>query len=217
MRKRLNILCILIFVAIASSIVSYFHYESYDFVSGFQEGQKKANDLYTSDIQDENIFLTMEPTTLNHYPDSIYNEATGRYLPMQYREIVVKLEKATIKGWALAVSVFLALVVLASSIVQIVTFLRLIYVINKQVIFEWSNVVKLRIIGVAMLVAFAAYALFSFLVFNMSMDEINIPGYILKNKDVWNFTLLISGLCVLLMGEIFAMGLRLREEQDLTI
>ena len=45
----------------------------------------------------------------------------------------------------------------------------------------------------------------------------SIPGYDLSLVDLVSITTLVLGLCSLIVGEVFAIGLKMKEEQDLTI
>ena len=48
-------------------------------------------------------------------------------------------------------------------------------------------------------------------------DVLSIPHYELTTTDVVDRISLLLGLCALIVGEVFAIGLRMKEEQDLTI
>lgn len=214
MKTRLNIICIFIFIAITGSIVNFL---VGDFVEGFKTGWDDAGDnteYVKKSLSNVHVYMYSDS---RKYQDSIFDKKTNSYLPAKIREASVSLKKSAYTGWEDGIMTFLAFLVLAATIVQIAFFLRLIYVINKKVIFDWSNVVKLRIIGIAMLISFIAYAGFDYINFNGIVANLDVAGYELVNKDIFQFSLLIPGLGILLVAEIFAMGLRLQEEQELTI
>lgn len=217
MKTRLNIICILIFLAIAWSVVNYFYNEKEDFVEGFIDGQNKALNMYEDKTLLTSVFLTMRPDGIGQYPDSLYDSASGKYMPAQYRQVVVKVEDHANTGWSEAVYAIMALFVLASVIAMAICFLKLIYAINKSKVFDWTNVLKLRIIGIAMFVLFICDAIISYMDYYLNVAQIDVKGYVVHGTGISSFSLLLPALIILLIAEIFAMGLRLKEEQDLTI
>lgn len=232
MKTKLNIICVLIFVAIGASFVNYFHSNwgeiSWSFMRGFNEGMHTSAKRFDASSQNQ---LKVESDKQVHYlnfiskdwsefPDSVYNEVSGKWLPAKYRSVMVERDDKFPLGdnpWEMAFTMLASFIFIGSALVQVVVFIMLIVAINQSVIFAWSNVWKLRIIGCAMLVSFIINAIHNYISFQADFAQISVPGYILENKDMWDFYLLIPGLGVLLMAEIFAVGLRLKEEQDLTI
>lgn len=212
MKRRLNILCLLICVAVVASIINYLRMEGDDAVWGAQKSRGMLEEGYPRN----DVFLFLSPDTIGYYSDSVYNVATGTWLPLQYRQVVVQTDEHPVSIWVNLGIWFSVPLIALSVLIQIITFIKLIRAINKSVIFEWSNVVKLRTIGVSMLISFALFALFAYL-HTYSMAPIEIQGYTVTGEDIWQFMWLIPGLSVLLVAEIFAIGLRMKEEQELTI
>lgn len=199
-------------MAIASSIADSVSTGLQDFLWGY----KAASENVDSRI-DNDAFISLTPSEIGIYTDSVYNTKTGKWMPMQYREVVVHSEQNMLSFGEEAI-MFISVFILAFlAIYQVVVFCKLIYAINKLKIFEWSNVLKLRIIGGAMIISFIVNAVCKYIYYSNYLANIDIPGYALNSGGMWDFEQLIPGLGVLLMGEIFAMGLRLREEQELTI
>ena len=207
----------MIFLTIGWSVVNYIYDEKEDVVEGFVEGQNMARDMHGDKTPFTSVFLTMRPDGIGQYPDSLYNNASGKYMPAQYRQVVVKVKDHAYTGWHIALYTIMALFALISIVVMAVCFLKLVYAINKSRIFDWKNVLKLRMIGIAMLVFFVSDAIISYMVYYMNVAQIDIKGYIVQSTGMSDFSLLLPALIILLIAEIFAMGLRLKEEQDLTI
>lgn len=221
MKTKLNILCALLFIAIAGSIVTTVYEGSHDFFWGWQRADKEQASMSASEagVADEarSMYLTLRPETIGLYTDSVYNAKSGEWLPLQYRDVVVEANRPIESWWKSAISIISAMVLAFSALFQLLFFCLLVYDINKSIIFEWSNVSKLRFIGSAMLVSFVMHTLYTYLEYSTSVLVLDLPGYIISSTEIWNFHLLIPGLGILLMGEVFAMGLKLREEQELTI
>ena len=92
------------------------------------------------------------------------------------------------------------------TVVSFVSFVRFILNVNRDKVFVWNNVPLLRWAGWGILIPTAVFATYDLLshvhadkVYNQSMDDF------------------IFSLFCLIMAEVFAVGLRLKEENDLTI
>lgn len=96
-------------------------------------------------------------------------------------------------------------------------FIRLIRNINRSQIFEWANVRNLKRLGIAFIVLFAVNAIFGFLNYHSILQQVKIQGYEIDWSSALQTSNLVIGLASLLVAEIFAIGLRLKEEQELTI
>ncbi|NDV82203.1 DUF2975 domain-containing protein [Bacteroides sp. 51] len=221
MKTKLNILCILILVAVGFSIAEAI-YRSYDtFLPDFKKGFTEALSVYTQDtVPVDNIqrlFVDLAANTYEVYTDSVYNAKTDKWMPAEICSVVVKVSHSDVPWWREALLGFGALVACIAGILQIVFFFRLVSAINKSIIFEWDNVIKLRTIGWSMLVFFLAYALCAYADYAAITSIADIPNYKITTEEVFDFYQLILGLGVLVIAEVFAIGIRLREEQELTI
>lgn len=224
MKTKLNILCVFIFVAMGASIADTVYAGFQDFLWGFKKGYKESAGIYMPDTASvasvdhaDPVFISLKPNTIGQYTDSIYNAKSGEWLPLQYRSVVVSADKAIMPWWKTAICMFCVLISGILGLVQIGTFCLLIYAINKSIIFEWSNVFKLRLMGWAMLISFLLYALYKYVYYSANVAGVDIPEYTITSDGIADFYELILGLGILLMAEVFAIGLRLREEQELTI
>ena len=211
MKLKINIICVLIFIAMAMSLVNSFAQGMPDFLIGFQEGSRENVSPYMI------RFVNLSPEDATAFKDSVYNASDGKLIPVQYRSVVFHDSNMTFSAVAEIVSFFLIFILLIVIIVQLVIFVKFVSAVNRSIIFDWSNVAKLRWIGALMLISFAVSAILYYLHYLDDVASVKIPGYTVNTIDVWDFNSLILGLGALLMGEIFAIGLRLKEEQDLTI
>ena len=112
----------------------------------------------------------------------------------------------TISGWTAIIVFLFAFVVIAAAIVSFVCFLRFILNVNQNNVLTGDNVKLLRLTGVGLLI-------------------ITVFGLCLALWEGGNFAeafdeaigLMIFSVFNLIVAEAFAIGLKLKEEQDLTI
>lgn len=117
-------------------------------------------------------------------------------------------------------SIFLSLLdwmVIICCIYAIVQFVKMIRNIHRNIIFDWANVKRLRRLGLSLILCFCC-SLVTFAINNHLVSQV----ISLKDCDfsiAFQFSdpTLLIGFTSLLFAEIFAIGLRLKEENDLTI
>ena len=99
----------------------------------------------------------------------------------------------------------------------VVLFIRLIVSINKSDIFNWKNVRRLRRLGILLIIGFVCTFLLAFLSFHNVEKVFSVTGYSLSMADMVHITSLVLGISALIVAEVFAIGLKMKEEQELTI
>ena len=109
------------------------------------------------------------------------------------------------------------LLAFVATVWALVLFIRLIVSINKSDIFSWRNVRRLRRLGILLLAAFGCALLQEWIKLQAVRQVLEIPGYELTLSDAVRGSTLLLGLCALIVGEVFAIGLKMKEEQELTI
>lgn len=227
MKTKMNIICILIFVSIVGSFVDFYINSGGETWADVRKG---AEDGMNTPIHDSGnvpadtksyrklAYVNVHPKDYSAFPDSVFNEATGQWMPAQYRgRIVVEQQVEHNLGFEMIIIGLSSIITIIAAIILFITFIRLILRINKSIIFHWTNVHKLRWIGGCMLVIFASFGLSDWMNYIINSTNVNLTNYVVSSEGIWDFTMLISGLGVLLIAEIFAIGLRLQEEQELTI
>ena len=192
MKRRLNILCLLVFLVFCYSVFNM----GRDFGHGFSEGMKISHSGNQSVEQAINFRIaTLMPKDFSSFKDSVYNEKTGSYVPVAYTQMVtnVKVDRST---WMMVA--------------------QLIVAINKSDIFNWKNVRRLRWLGVALLLNFISEAVPALMNDYELSSVFSLSGYSMETS-IDSVMLVILGLVSLIVGEVFAIGLKMKEEQDLTI
>ena len=166
MKRRLNILCLLVFLVFCYSVFNM----GRDFGHGFSEGMKISHSGNQSVEQAINFRIaTLMPKDFSSFKDSVYNEKTGSYVPVAYTQMV-----------------------------------------------NWKNVRRLRWLGVALLLNFISEAVPALMNDYELSSVFSLSGYSMETS-IDSVMLVILGLVSLIVGEVFAIGLKMKEEQDLTI
>ncbi|WP_455628598.1 DUF2975 domain-containing protein [Parabacteroides chinchillae] len=218
MKKQLNIICILIFVCLGLSLIPNVYMIGDSFVQGFKHGYSQSKEA-SLHLEKPQILMPLElslwPESVAIAPDTIVNQKSGERFPVQHIHNIVWVDQA--KSDTTTTRGLLSIIRLIAILYAIIQFYKLINAINHQVIFEWVNVKKLNKIGVALLLSYVMTMLFVGLNYLFAKSLIEIPGYHFNYWCELNTVNLILGLIALLVGRVFAMGITLREEQELTI
>jgi len=218
MKKRLNFITLLIGVAIAiiimdSEVVSLMKAAILD---GIHEGQENGSEIKESGrVSNKTLILSLESID-NAMPSELLNKKTGDTMPARINRAMVKVPMETVTGLNLFWEFILAFFSFAGIIMIIYNFIRIIIAVNKSVIFEWINVKRLRRIGIGFLIMFIISAFLTVSQNSNVLELLDIENYKIINS-LNNGIFLMLGMISFLVAEIFALGLKLREEQDLTI
>ena len=219
MKRRLNILCLIVLLLMGWSVLETGYYMVVGASTGFKAGWEYAKQ------QKENPQAAKTPEMevigqlqyMEHWlADSVYNARTQQYVPAMYAELMVSVPRTESTAMQIA-NTLLGLLKLAVSIWAIVLFIKWVVAVNRSDIFTWHNVRRLRRMGVLMLVSCAATWLVEYLTVHSVEQVFALPGYELSLAGTVPLSVLLLGLCSLIVAEVFAIGLRMKEEQDLTI
>ncbi|MDO5570403.1 MAG: DUF2975 domain-containing protein [Bacteroidales bacterium] len=229
MKKKLNLICLLLFLTLFASLSLNVigGIESFKEAMGTVKNEAAGESVNKESIGDsqkngsENLVteyfsLKLIPVNPGTYPDAIYNEISHSVLPAQHSEIVVKIEQEK-NITRLIFTLILCIAQLVVIAIAFICLLKLIKNINNSIIFEWVNVKQLKNIGFSLIISFLIYTLLNFINYTIITKSIMIPDYRIDWTSGIQTTNLILGLASLLVAEIFAQGLKLKEEQELTI
>lgn len=218
MKKRLNVLCLLVVLVLGYSIFESIYQVSVVMQASYKAGYNAGKNR---DMSDLNNIANMKPIALMpdafpFFTDSILNEKTGEYVPVMHSQMIVsvKTKPNIVQSLAMTFSSFINVFAILTAIV---IFILLIVSINKSNIFNWKNVRRLRWLGGALILSFICSVIPMCLTSSMLSDVFSIKGYSLHLSEFISITNLVLGLSALLVAEVFAIGLRMKEEQDLTI
>lgn len=225
MKKKLNFLCALVILVVFLVIFK----TGYDFGAGIYAGIKTVQDnknlvkeqkkkgtpvlaLQKGDFR----LINLVPTKAMIQPDSILNEKTGQKIPVAYSQMIVQVNE---KGNTLNMVIigFLSFIGSICVIVALVYFIKLIISINKSTIFDWKNVKRLRIMGYALLISFFCITIPPLMDLYTVKQSVALENYMINPTFLDNIKDLFLALGCFIVAETFAIGLKLKEEQDLTI
>ncbi len=216
MKKRLNLICLGIVLAVLVSMSFLFSTFYYGFKAGIDAYKQGAAGVEKLDVTYKMIG-TMPTDVITNETATAINEKDGStvsILPF-ISMIGIPNEKADATD-----SIFLSLLdwmVIICCIYAIVQFVKMIRNIHRNIIFDWANVKRLRRLGLSLILCFCC-SLVTFAINNHLVSQV----ISLKDCDfsiAFQFSdpTLLIGFTSLLFAEIFAIGLRLKEENDLTI
>lgn len=216
MKKRLNLICLGIVLAVLVSMSFLFSTFYYGFKAGIDAYEQGAAGVEKLDVTYKMIG-TMPTDVITNETATAINEKDGStvsILPF-ISMIGVPNEKADATD-----SIFLSLLdwmVMICCIYAIVQFVKMIRNIHRNIIFDWANVKRLRRLGFSLILCFCC-SLVTFAINNHLVSQV----ISLKDCDfsiAFQFSdpTLLIGFTALLFAEIFAIGLKMKEENDLTI
>lgn len=230
MKKRLNLLCVVVLLVMGWSVMETGYYllagarlgvqAGWDYAKAEAEGGSRSEMKKLERLKHMTYISTL-PHMLQEgdarlMQDSVFNARTRSYVPASYAALLVSVETRPDKVPAIA-SGLLGLLVFVATVWALVLFIKLIVSINKSDIFSWRNVRRLRRLGLLLLASFGCALLQEWMKLQAVRRALEIPGYDLTLSDAVQGSTLLLGLCALIVGEVFAIGLKMKEEQDLTI
>lgn len=222
MKRRLNILCLIVILVLSYSVLHVGYYFFIGVKLGVETVTENKEDVSKVHKVINMQYINLIPKSLSMqgnsdmFVDSVYNEKSQTYVPAAYSSMAISIETLPSVGRTISSWLFPPLQ-LVLYVWAIVLFIRLVISINKSDIFNWRNVRRLRRIGGILIIAFCCTGITAYLNLRSIEEVFSLRGYELSLSDMLDTTILVVGLCSLIVGEIFAIGLRMKEEQDLTI
>ena len=209
MKKRLNILCILVFIVLGLSLYT----TGYQFGTGMKAGMSLAKEQHKEPKQCDGTmlagdfrFVDVVPTIAMIKPDTIINAQSKEK---------VRIGKDVNYSY-LIISSSCSLMNTLLTISALIIFVMLILSINKSQIFEWKNVRRLRWLGSLLIISFLFYLIPQVVNYWGLKEVFALDKYIIAPLAL-QATDLLLGLGCLIVAETFAIGLKMKEEQELTI
>lgn len=161
MKRRLNILCVIVMLVLCYSVVESAYYMCMGIGLGAKTGMEAAREMKDCDHLEQHNdyrelanmkYVSLMPRSLDGevqdlFCDSVYNEKTGQYVPAMHTTMAVsvKTQEGTVSK---IVSGLLGFVHLVAIVWAIVLFVRIIVAINRSDIFNWRNIRRLHRLGV---------------------------------------------------------------------
>lgn len=230
MKRRLNILCVIVMLVLGYSVIESAYYMGMGIGLGAKTGWEAAKEMKSPGKLEQHDgyrelanlkFITLIPHSLGGNVhellcDSVYNTKTGEYVPVAHASMAVSMK--TQEGLlSVVLSGLLSLVHLVAVVWSVVLFVKIIVAINRSDIFNWRNVRRLRRLGVLLAIGFGSSLLTGYMELWHLREVFALQHYDLALSDTVNITTFVISFTALIVAEIFAIGLKMKEEQDLTI
>lgn len=214
MKRRLNFITLLIAFAFGlyTSFAIYRTFMESVTVGMSVDSENNTQQSGSSKQKNNNLLLFLDLVPENQ--DSVYNARTSTWLPAKIEKMTVEIKE---RKMPLLVVLPVGIIGLACMILIMVCFFKLVISVNKSVIFDRKNVRRLRYIGTGFLLLFLMNIGAGYYFLEMAKDLVQVPGYKISPGEVLEAKDLVMGLVAFFFAEIFAIGIRLREEQELTI
>lgn len=206
MKTRMNILCLLVFLLMGFSAIETAYY--------FTIGLKAGAD--PSPVMRNLEYVAVLPDDMTLFSDSVYNVKSHSYVPATFSHMLISMECPE-SLWEQIARGLMGLAAFGCFLQAALYFLRLVIAINRSEIFSWNNVHRLRKVGTLLLLGFLLQWAQLWLLFHRLDDVFAMQGYSLSLREAITLSNLLLGLVALIVAEVFAIGLKLKEEQELTI
>ena len=206
--KKFRILGIIAIIAMISSIVINFEDGWRSFKKGYDEGNRTYNTI------PDNLY----PVSLEVVPiedianDSIFNQVAEQKVPYQVSEITTYTQPSK---WITLVMIISGLSCIAF-IIAFILFIQFLFEVSKRNVFCESNVWRIRFLVYSYTAIVISMELFAWIAGGAAIAQTQIPGYqIIDHAEAspsW-----IPVIMMIILAECFAIGVKMKEEQDLTI
>lgn len=222
MKRSINILCVVIICLIVASFILPTYELGYYFgagvKTGIEAGESNDSTMVIQDYTPLSVAFSADINTFTQTPDSITVKGSNTHLPLTLTQGDLYVPNGEISTWYYAVSLISGVLMIVTLILLLIKFIRFISNINKDKVFDDANVKLLRQLGILLLIVAILQ------IINGVASEIVIAGLPYEFEGYaysayWQlpWSNAIIGFVSLLMAQIWAKGIQMRKEQELTI
>ena len=202
------------FISVAIGFLPFFYAVGIGFQTGVEGNSSQSHEL------DEYV----EAPTVNLMParfvglshGTITNKVTGQPVDIWPERIAVNMP-VSYPRWFNIVNDVSRYTVYALLIAIVVLFLKLIVRVNREIVFDWRNVRLLRWLGALELAGTVVITAIQIYGASIVSRQFGVSGFVTDYFSYVSAMELTVGLVALIVAEIFAVGLKMKEEQDLTV
>ncbi len=220
MKKKLNFLRTLVFAIVLLMLFQAGYVLFYGVFTGIKlatenlETLKSTKALATQSGTYHEV--TLIPTKAMLQPDSVLNVKTEEKTGIVYSSVVI--QTAPKPGlWGNVFDSTCRSIGLIAAVVAFVYFIQFISSVKRSVVFDKRNVRYLRFMGWALLVNYLGTAIPDLVSTCIVRHTVELENYDIAPFIFDNFTNLFLILGCFIIAETFTIGIKLKEEQDLTI
>lgn len=215
MKRKLNLFCacVLIGIFLSTSMVVSIVIQSA--ISGYEAAHESALKGKKMEIPNYKMICTLPSNPLVK-TGSITNAKDMSQVSIKPIISLVEVPKGGSNIAQTATTIF-TLILFVVGIFCLIQFFKLIRNINRGDIFSWKNVKFLRKLGWSLILLFIC-TFSTIMIGNYEAAQVlTLEGCEYSNTFAFSDPSFILGFIALLVAEVFAVGLKLKEEQDLTI
>ncbi|MBM6712844.1 DUF2975 domain-containing protein [Phocaeicola coprocola] len=211
--KHLSILGILAIFALALNLYFAIGSNFNDFKQGFEDGQKSST--YDTQADSHGFRAEIRVIPISTPSDSLNLQLPGETVkaPYQVSEVTCLIKETPTM---LITIIFSALGVIVLSVYGVYCLIRVLICITRQDIFSRRNIRWLRWIAYGQLAVTSLSFLLNWSIEQAVLAQVSLPGYQVTGVTPiplqWDSVILI-----VLLTEIFATAVKIKEENDLTI
>lgn len=153
------------------------------------------------------------------FPDSIHNMTSGDFEDMMVMSAVIrsKTEPSMSDPLFTVGSPVIGVVTVMLGIFLVVMLVKIVISINRNQLFDKKMQTRLAQGGWALIAMYILNWMVVFINYRHNCALYNFDDYVCTIVNFPPATLLISGIAMLLVGQVFAIAQRMKEEQELTI
>lgn len=215
MKKRLNILCIIIFVVLAAQVIGTtqlaFTGLSVGFKAGYfdaEEDEDQVYDFYSVKVYPE-VMNDRTAATLTDYK-------TKRQYKVWPSTMIVK-GGCEIAPPAILTMGACGLATIVATVIGLLAFIKFVRNINRNEIFSSSTIGHLRRLGWCFVVSSVALTSGHVIEAVYLQKTFSLSGYAINHEDFVSFEGLLFAIFTFIIAEAFAIAKKMKEEQELTI
>ena len=206
--KKFRILGIIAIIAMVANIAVNFESGWRSFKKGYEEGARSHNT-----IPDNLYSISLEVVPIEGIAnDSIFNPIAERKVPYQVSEITTYTQPSV---WITLVMIISGLSYIAF-ILAFFLFIQFLVEVSKRNVFCEANVWRIRFLVYSYTAIVISMELFAWIAGGSAIAQTQIPGYqIIDHAEAspsW-----IPVIMMIILAECFAIGVKMKEEQELTI
>lgn len=215
MKKKLNLLCACVLIGMLLSASTAASLMVQAISTGFKAGYESVEKGKEINISDYKMICTM-PSDMFAETGSVTNMKTSSQASIKP---IISLVEAPATGGSLSqmMNNITTLISIIAGVFCLLQFFYLIRNINRGDIFSWKNVKFLRRLGVSLILLFIC-SFATIMIGNYEAAQVlELNGCEYSNLFVFSDPTFVLGFIALLVAEVFAIGLKMKEEQELTI
>lgn len=218
-KTTINLLCIIFLAVLTASIIVPGIGMVSSFFAGFEDGAKSREADNTEVLKSTPVEVTVNIT--DNFPEALQDTIqadNGVLIPIQITKGMVNVPGKNYSAATLSIVILCALAGIAIFILLFIQVVKFVVRINRGEIFNKRNISILNKTGIYLLIlGFLQSCIGIAEDFAVSGMGLSFSGLALTSN--WNipWSELLLGIMALLMAQVWARGVHLKEEQELTI